>query len=263
MLNPRTGKKWKVYCAIPSTGEIHDFIPFVMRDLQDRYSDEIDLVFPENLCQRIFHDAARNGLVEDFLTTDCDIMWMLDSDVAPPKHILDLVSQHGDKWQAAGAPYPIFMAPPGESQRQIVFTVYKKYNDKFTPSGVPMSGTEFVDGLATGCLFLKREVFDKLERPWFEFKFDPITRQPIVGEDLGLCMRLSKLGVQFFTDYSMVCKHTKKVCLLEMNNYCLEFANRNVQNAMERYDKDIKGKIEILQAKMQASRKPRSPLILK
>jgi hypothetical protein len=249
VLNPKTGKKWKVFMGLPSNGSVSDFQGYVLRDLHNRYSDEVELVYPEQLVQRIFHDAAREGIIQDFLATDCDVLWFLDSDVCPPKHVLDLLTMHGDKWQVAGAPYPVFMAQPGESERQIVFTVYKQIppgpdgKPRIAPCPVPEEGTEFIDGAATGCLFIKREVFDKLERPYFEFKYDPITRQPIEGEDLGFCLKLARLGIKFFTDYSMVCKHYKdNIDLLEMNNYAVGLVNKHVTAYKTQFDQ-VRGQL--------------------
>jgi hypothetical protein len=227
--------------GIPSNGTCSDFQNYMFRDLVARYSDEVELVFPEQLCQRIFHDAAREGIVQDFLATDCDILWWVDSDVCPPKHVLDLVTMHGDKWQCAGAPYPVFMAPPGQSDRQVILQVYRSIGPdpvsgkpRIAPSDCPNEGTEFIDGLATGCLMIKREVFDKLERPYFEFKYDPITRMPIEGEDIGFIHKMHKLGIKFFVDFSMACKHFKNnIDLLEMNNYAINYAQKcvNMQGA--------------------------------
>lgn len=234
MLNPKTGKKWRVFMGVPTNGSISDFQTYVMRDLQDRYSDEIEIVWPDQLCQRIFHDAAREGVVQDFLDSGCDILWFLDSDICPPKHILDLITMYGDKWLCAAAPYPVFMAQPGESHRQVVYTVYKQIAPhpvtkapRIAPCDVPNEGTAWLDGAATGCLFIKREVFDKLERPYFEFKYDPITRMPIEGEDIGFCLKMLKLGIKFFVDFGMVCKHFKNnIDLVEMNNYAISYAQK-------------------------------------
>lgn len=245
MINPKTGKRWKIYMGLPSNGSVVDFQGYMLRDLAERYSDEVELVYPSQLCQRIFHDAAREGIIQDFLATDCDILWMIDSDIVPPKHVLDLVTMHGDKWMCAGAPYPIFMAQPGEDHRQVVITAYKQIDPhpetkkpRLAPCAVPDEGAEFVDGLVTGCLMIKREVFEKLERPYFEFKYDPITRQPIEGEDIGFCIKMLKLGIKFFTDYSMVCKHYKNnLDLLEINNYAVSLANKHIlvyQREMEK-----------------------------
>jgi GT2 family glycosyltransferase len=256
--NPKTGKRWKVYMGLPSNGTVVDFQSYMLRELQSRYEDEIEFVYPDQLCQRIFHDYAREGIVQDFLATDCDILWMMDSDIVPPKHVLDLVTMHGDKWEVAGAPYPIFMAQPGESQRMVVITAYKQMEPhpetkkpRIAPCAVPDEGLDFVDGLATGCLFIKREVFDRLERPYFEFKYDPITRQPIEGEDIGFCLKMLKLGVKFFTDYSMVCKHYKNnLDLLEINNYAVALCNKHIEVYRREMDK-VRGQLEEVAQRFQ------------
>lgn len=248
MLNPKTGKRWKVFLGLPTTGTVSDFQPYMLRDIAERYKDEVELVYPEQLCQRIMHDAAREGVVQDFLATDCDILLFLDSDICPPKHLLDLVTMHGDKWQCAGAPYPVFMASPGENVRQIVFTVYKAIapdpvtgKPRVAPTDCPNEGATFIDGIATGCLFIKREVFDKLERPYFEFKYDPITRMPIEGEDIGFILKMHKLGIKFFVDFSMACKHFKNnIDLLEMNNYAISYAQKCINHQSEMIATQVK-----------------------
>lgn len=258
MINSKTGKRWKVFMSLPSNGTVCDFQNYMLRDIEKRYADEVELVYPEQLCQRIFHDAARNGIVEDFLATDCDVMWSLDSDIVPPRHVLDLLTMHGDKWLAAGAPYPIFMAQPGESQRQIVVTAYRAIDPhpetkkpRLAPCAVPHEGTDFVDGLATGCLLIKREVFDRLEKPYFEFKYDPVTRQPIEGEDIGFCLKLHRLGIKFFTDFGMVCKHYKNnLDLLELNNYAVELSNKHVTVYKNEMDK-IRSQLEEVALRFQ------------
>jgi len=239
-------KKIKMYVGIPSTGFIVDSQTYLLRDLEKDYGDTIEFVYPQKLTQRIFHDAARNGIVEEFLATDCDVLWFLDSDITPPRHVLDLIAVHWDKWKVAGAPYPVFMGQLNEEHRQIVFTAYKGTNGVgIAPAKIPYEGIEFVDGLATGCMFIKREIFSLLQKPYFEFKFNPETRVLTEGEDLGFCLKLNKLGIQFFTDYSMVCKHRKELDLLEMNNYAIDYANK----AVNAYDQMVRGQVAALQAR--------------
>lgn len=236
-------KKPKIFLGIPSTGTRSDPQVYMLRDLEARYKDHVELVYPEECCHRIFHDFARNGFVEEFLKSDCDMIWFLDSDVVPPKHVLDLVTMHGDEWKLAGAPYPVFMQPPGGEHPAVVMCVYKGTNGKgLVPTVVPMHGTEFVDGLATGCLFIKREVLEQMEAPYFEFKFDPKTRMPVEGEDLGFCLKMKEKGIPFFVDYGMVCKHYKNVDLLEVNNYTIDFSNKNIMA----YDAQVKGQVDQL-----------------
>lgn len=254
-------KRVKIYVAVPSVGSVSDMHGYAFRQYEKDYGDKIEFVFPENCVQRKFHDFARNMMVEDFLKTDCDIMWFLDSDVVPPPHVLDLVTKYGEHWELAGAPYPVFVTPAGYERPQVVMCVYANGPKGLHACKVPYEGTAFVDGMATGCIFIKREVFKQLEKPYFEFKFDPETRCMTEGEDLGFCAKVSKLGYKFFTDFSMVCAHYKTVNLLDVNNYAIQYANVSVAA----YDRAIRPAIEQLgerlKMKSQVS-KPSSQLIL-
>lgn len=250
----------KIYIAVPTVGNIVDSQVHTLRKLEKRYAGEIEFVYPEKCVRRIFHDFARNSMVDDFLESDADCMWFLDSDVTPPLHVLDLVTQHWDKWQLAGAPYPVFMQPPGYNGPQVVFTVYRGTSEQgLHPSRIPDSGTDFVDGVATGCLFIKREVFAKLQRPYFEFKYRTDDRNITEGEDIGFCKKVLAAGYKFFVDYSMVCGHTKTVDLLDVNNYAITFANQSIEN----YDKQVRGQVEALSAQLKkalSQRKERDSL---
>ncbi len=259
-------KKIRMYVGIPTVGNVCDAQTYALRDLEERYGDKIEFVYPKLCVRRIFHDYARNSIVEEFLDSECDVLWFLDSDISPPNHVLDLISMHWDKWQVAAAPYPVFMKPGSSENLAVVFTVYKQIGQGgMSPSNIPYEGTEFVDGAATGCLFIKREVFSKLKKPYFEFKYEAESRFLTEGEDLGFCRKLHELGIKTFVDYSMVCKHYKTVCLLEVNNYATEYANKSVLN----YDRMIKPQIEELARRLTAKKQsvprseaPKSGLIL-
>jgi hypothetical protein len=209
----------KIFMGIPSTGDRNDAQTYFLRRIEQRYAGKVQLVYPEQFVGRIFHDYARNAYVEQFLQSDCDLIWFLDSDVVPPENVLDLVVNHGDKWKLAGAPYPVWMTVPGFETLQVVFTVYRgDGTGKLHAASIPESGTDFVEGIATGCLFIHREVIQKMSKPYFEFKYNPESREIIEGEDLGFCKKVGTLGYKFFTDFSMVCHHYKKVSLLDVSN---------------------------------------------
>ncbi len=242
--------------GLPSMGDRSDVQVYSLRALEEKYGDRIEFVYPKDYVQRMFHDYARNKIVDDFLESNCDVLWFLDADVAPPPHVLDLITEHSDKWQAAGAVYPVFMTPAGREHQAVVMCVYKKNDIGLYAANCPQSGTEFVAGLATGCMFLKRSALEGMVKPYFEFKFKEDDRHLQEGEDLGFCRKLAERGIEFFTDYSMSCRHYKRVDLLAVNNYAIEFANNSVMN----YDAAIRPKIEALIER--ARPKPKSSLIL-
>lgn len=221
--------------GIPSTGDRIDAQCYMQRKFEKDYADKLEFVYPHNWVGRIFHDAARNAIVEEFLKTDCDVLWFLDADVVPHPELMRIFDKY-EEWELAGAPYPVFMTPAGETDPSIVFTVYKKYNGRMAAANVPTSGTDYVDGVATGCIFIKRHILENMPKPYFEFKYDPETRVMTEGEDLGFCKKVSEQGKQFYIDYGLACKHFKKVELLDMNDYCLRLQNK----AVLKYDQTLR-----------------------
>lgn len=236
--------KIRVYMGIPSTGTRSDSQMYNLRLIEEKYGDRIEFVYPKQLTKRIFHDFARNCIVEEFLESKCDILWFLDSDIVPPVHVMDLITKHGHMWSAAGAAYPVQMMV--ENEPSIVFTGYRMKEGRLQATGVYRQGLEFVDGLATGCLFIRRGVFDLLDKPYFEFKYRREDMFMVEGEDLGFCRKLHELGIRFLTDWSMVCRHYKTIDLLDMNNYAVEFANKK----LKAYDAQVKPQVIKLQKEL-------------
>jgi len=244
-------RKIKVWMGIPSTGERSDTQLYNLRRIEKKYADKIELVYPETMIRRLFHDFARNKIVEEFLNSDCDILWFLDADVTPPVDILSLITDHGDKWSLAGAAYPVQMMV--ENEPSVVFTAYNYKDGRLRATNVYRQGLEFVDGLATGCLFIRRGVFDLLKEPYFEFKYRKEDMFITEGEDLGFCRKVNDLGLRFLTDWSLVCRHHKTVDLLDMSNFAVEFANKKIAE----YDKMIRGQVEQLQQSVRGKVRPR------
>lgn len=242
--------KLRIYVAVPTTGVVADMQAFFWREAEAKYADRIEFIWPKSCVRRIFHDYARNAMVEDFLASTADVLFFLDSDVVPPTDIFDLAL--AEKWDLCGAPYPVFMTPSGFKHPQVTFTVYRRGSKGLYAADLPNEGREEVEGLATGCLFIKRHVFDKLAKPYFEFKYDAETRAMTSGEDLGFCHKVNELGYKFLVDYSMVAKHYKSVCLLEVNNYAMEYAKRSVAT----YDGMIKGQVGALIARLGKKPEP-------
>lgn len=250
--------KIKVFMAIPTTGTIVDSQTYALRKLEKKYGGRIELIWPEHCIRRVFHDYARNEMVEEFLKTDAEILWFLDSDVVPPTDIFEMVLKK-DEWECAGAPYPIFMTPAGCDKPEVVFTAYKGREGRgLACADVPQSGTEYIDGVATGCMFIKRHVLEKMVKPYFEFSYDKESRQMTRGEDLSFCMKVNDLGYKFYVDYSMVCNHHKTVGLLEINDY----ANRRADAKVQAYDAMIREQTSALAALVKKKNEPKKSSII-
>ena len=69
-----------------------------------------------------------------------------------------------------------------------------------------------------------------------------MSRELLEGEDLGFCMKVNKLGLKFFTDFSIQCNHFKKVGLQHVNDYAINMRNAAVLG----FNEEVKSKVEAL-----------------
>ena len=66
-----------------------------------------------------------------------------------------------------------------------------------------------VEGIGTGCLLIKREVFEKVGVPWFEYKWSgPLAPDGhMVTEDLTFCDKAIDKGYKIWCDGTIRCGH--------------------------------------------------------
>lgn len=212
--------KTRIYMGIPSTGHRHEFQNYQLREIEKHYAGRVELVYPVDCRFRTFHDFARNAIVDEFLASDCEVLWFLDADVVPGRECLRLITQAMPDWEAAACPYPVLVHDPQGAHPRIGFSIEPVLgHGLLTLADYPPNTIAFADFAATGCLFLKRSVFAKLEKPYFRFVYHPETCQVTMGEDYMFARMLAAQGIRFLVDYEMVCKHYKEVCLLDMIHF--------------------------------------------
>lgn len=140
--------------------------------------------------------AARNGLTERFLETECDYLYFWDSDVV----IRDL-SFMGKLLETAT-----------KLDAQIVGGVYRiKHRSSDCVVGMLKDDGEIrnfkegeiteprlVDVIGTGSMLIKREVFEKVPKPWFSFVDKPDLHN--LPEDYHFCLLAKKQGIRVAVD---------------------------------------------------------------
>lgn len=160
---------------------------------------------------------ARNDIAEEFLASDCDVLWMLDSDTIPPKRlsILEGIETHPI---VCGA-YNGFREKAG-----VVWHVYKLKRiddgDKRVYGAMPpaMWGKDRfvkVDAAGSGCMLIQRQVLEAL--PPRPFHYEIAADGTKSTEDMVFCREVG--GVTLDTQY--LCRHHRAVDLLEARN-CIE-----------------------------------------
>ncbi len=199
----------KIYIAIPTeSGQI--FFELALRLSQwDRQTTIPAMVVYHPFLSPIDH--ARNTIVHDFLLTDCTHLMMVDDDIVPPVDALERLLFHDKDIVAAACP---LIGPNSDNELITTMNAYD-LDEKQAYTIIESTGLRKVDAVGTGCMMIKREVFEKLRVPPFltEYNVDGIKYR---GEDLNFCNQAKLEGFDTYVDFSLKCKHIKSCNLLKL-----------------------------------------------
>lgn len=130
------------------------------------------------------HDN-REQIVKDFLQTDCTHLFFVDSDMLFKPDVLDSLLE--DDKDIIGAQYNKRIGREG------VHVAPTRYD----LPGMSTPDHPFVNQIvATGCLLIKREAFEKIPRPWFSMG----TEENWLGEDVYFSRKARESGVETWID---------------------------------------------------------------
>ena len=174
-------------------------------------------------------DISRDKAVQMAIQSGAKWLFFLDSDViVPPDTLERLIAWNKD---VVGGLYVRRHNPP--------------FNEmlRFNPNGPglkPIMDGEFADGdliecdaIATGCMLIKTEVFERL-RP-FQITIDGQPARPQFflwteyrlpggsSEDFSFCIRARQQGIQIFCDTSIKCKHAGPIKFIPSGNNTIGF----------------------------------------
>jgi GT2 family glycosyltransferase len=136
----------------------------------------------------------RNLIVQEFLSSPCEWLLQLDSDMAPPHDLaMKLLAARKD---VIGALY---------FQRQAPYQALAGWEvtTADAPQRVqPRTGIQRVEWCATGALLVHRRVFQRITAPWFEHAAD-------VGmlEDLDFMRKCRLAGIDRWCHSDVICDH--------------------------------------------------------
>jgi len=196
-----------IYGSIPSNSFIN-FINFLHDLFVNGRNWDIQIFMKPNMTI----DKARNDLVKVALEAKCDYIFFIDSDMILPK--LTLERLYDMNVPVASGLY-FAKSPP------YLPVVRDFIEDRFIFKKIIDFGKIIeVGGVGMGCCLIKKEVFDKLEYPWFKFewkKFAPSAyeendleakdRVYQESEDLGFCKAVLESGFKIYLNSDIVCGH--------------------------------------------------------
>jgi len=192
--------KKKIFIAIPNLGCIAPqlSVNLITWSHDPRYS--VFTFMPEGIFPL---DAARNHCVKEFLETDADLLWWIDSDIMPPVSAMHRLAQ-ADK-DAIGA---VCFSMKSENGEYFPYPVTLRFNENRQYVVYYGQGIEEADATGGACVMFKRQVFEKIERP-YEFIYYPDGTLKLTC-DFYIFQKLQKEGFKLFIDFDILCDHKKK-----------------------------------------------------
>jgi len=144
--------------------------------------------------------TARNSCVHEMLKDDYTHLFFMDSDMVFPKGTLqklldydvDIVGGFYVRKRAGFYPNAFQLGERVQNGKYVTEWV-NEYKE--------------VEGIGTGCLLIKREVFLKVKVPWFEYKWNGEPNGKMITEDLVFCDKAKDLGYKIYCDGTIKCGH--------------------------------------------------------
>jgi len=197
--------KKRIFIAVPNMGNI---VPGLVSNLIYWTHDTRYIVPTPYMPEGIFPlDSARNRCVKAFLETNADYLWFIDADIVPsPEALHRLVSAEKD---IIGATCFSMKADNGE---YFPYPVTLRYNEEKQYTVYYGKGIERVDATGGACVMFRREIFEKIERP-YEFLYYPDGTLSLTC-DFHIFQKAEKLGYELFIDFDLFCDH-QRTCSLK------------------------------------------------
>jgi len=201
----------KVFIAIPTTGNIRtELLSFLLNITHNpKYSIRIDTTVSGGICHN------RNYLVNRFLQTDSEWLLFCDSDIVPPMDILDMVEDNKNIVSAVNFTW---------KDNELIPLIMKKVRNGYRVDKESISSKKNLieaDAVGLGCLLIKRGVFKKLEKPYFEFKYNK-KGLLVNGEDFNFCDKTRGMGFKIWIDKRFITNHFNVVNLKSINDWMVK-----------------------------------------
>ena len=149
-------------------------------------------------------DLQRNKLAEHLLRTDYTHLLMLDADHRHPADIVERLM----RWVVR------------DPKKQVIAGLAFRRGEPYDPQayvarddGRLYQPTEFKPGLVkvdyagTAAMLISREVFPRLERPWFAFDYRGASDGQWPGEDIWFCQACRAAGIDLWVDMTCISPH--------------------------------------------------------
>lgn len=168
--------------------------------LQQSSENQIDIV---NSPMPLEH--VRNLQVERFLSGPYEKLFLVDSDCVPHKNAVKVLDE---------LDLPFVSAPhPTIKGSEVGVMVLDRVSENEYIQHRPFDrGLQECDAVGCGGMMIRRDVFQKVVKPYFKFIYDKEGRL-VKGEDFYFCEKIKKAGFKVYAYCDMVQTHYVEVAI--------------------------------------------------
>lgn len=244
-------EKPKVIVAVPNMGFLRVDMVRLLYVLKDFKSDDytVDVMDTKYTSEIAPVDRARNVIVKRFLEGDGDFLLMIDADIVPPDSVAAMCLHNKPVCAAVCFGWVSTM----EEETGIV-PVVMDFDEKTglykSAAGLDGKGVVGCDAVGTGCIMIRRDVLEKMPRPWFKFKFTDnyeIER----GEDFYFCEKARAAGFTIHADKDRICDHFKLIQLKIAHEQQHKWLIRTREKIFERAQKMVNSRLAEFEEKIR------------
>lgn len=147
---------------------------------------------------------ARNQIVDALLASKATHVWMIDDDTIPPKDALSRMLG-ADKDIISGV-------TPILRQNSLHSNVWENDTPLSMEEIEKKEGLFTARGVGASCILIKREVFEKMDKPYFAEMWEKGTGR-FMTEDTFFCAEATELGFDVSIDPTIICNHGRSVVI--------------------------------------------------
>lgn len=135
--------------------------------------------------------TQREHLADQAVDYNSEYTLWLDSDITFPSTLAVKLLKHNQNFVACNY---VKRTPPHKG------VAYEKMYDWNNPLSFEFRDSLIkIEGIGLGCVLMKTDIFKKLTKPYFDFKYNSTTNDWL-GEDMVLCEKIRQLGIELFVD---------------------------------------------------------------
>ena len=220
-----SNKKLRLLVGVPTMGDMNAMlVSHLIKWAKEFDKTEISFYFTFKVApvERARNDVARFFMKERKQKDGTPIdtfthLFFVDSDTVPPADAIKKLLAH-DKEMVSGVT-PILHYDKQRKAWGTLDNCFKSYtrdaeNKIIKTHAVERdTGLQQIEKCGGSCLLIKREVFEKMQKPYFKFLYNEDGTEPTKSEDLYFCERAIEAGFKIYCDTSVICNHYKDVVL--------------------------------------------------